>query len=78
MDAVMDEYRCRQCHRLLFKAVLGRGTHIEKKCRDCKAINVWSISSPEIVLTHSDQLVPDGVGGFELRAAALTGEETGA
>lgn len=37
MKLQADEYRCRQCQRLLFKGILVEG-EIEVKCKSCKEV----------------------------------------
>jgi phage FluMu protein Com len=63
----MNEYRCRGCNKLLFRASLGPDSRIEIPCRGCKVMNeIATQGAPQAL---SGRLVPDGSGGFTLEPA---------
>ncbi len=43
MTCVLHEYRCRDCHKLLFKGLLVEG-ELEVKCKTCHTLNVVTVS----------------------------------
>ena len=57
----MNDFRCKQCNRLLAK-IYG-GAKVEIKCPRCKAMNVYS---EEIFITVDEEKQPDTLADPEV------------